>query len=143
MTIWQTMVQREQVARDREGKKLGQLLRRYSESLDLRRKTHAILSQYEEQLQSVQDQSRLLADTQLYRVSIAQMRNALQQIDGQVYQLDLQISQTRSKLTRIERERQKYQLLLDQQAEEARAELLRDEARVLDDYSIQRFNQQN
>ena len=143
MTIWQTMVQREQVARDREGKKLGQLLRRYSESLDLRRKTHAILCQYEEQLQSVQDQSHSLADTQLYRVSIAQMRNALQQIDGQVYQLDLQISQTRSKLSLIERERQKYQLLLDQQAEQARAELLRDEARVLDDHSIQRFNQRN
>jgi hypothetical protein len=32
---------------------------------------------------------------------------------------------------------------LDQQAELARAELMRDEARVLDDYSIQRFNQQN
>ncbi|NCW74864.1 MAG: hypothetical protein EBW06_09910 [Gammaproteobacteria bacterium] len=143
MTNWQTMVQREQVARDREGKKLGQLLRRYSECIELRHKTRAILSQYEEQLQSVQDQSRSLADTQLYRVSIAQMRNALQQIDGQVYQLDLQISQVRSKLAQIERERQKYQLLLDQQAELARAELMRDEARVLDDYSIQRFNQQN
>jgi flagellar export protein FliJ len=143
MTNWQTMVQREQVAREREGKKLGQLLRRHSDCKELRRKTRAILSQYEEQLQSVQDQSRSLADTQLYRVSIAQMRNALQQIDGQVYQLDLQISQARSKLTRIERERQKYQLLLDQHAERARAELLRDEARVLDDYSIQRFNQQN
>ena len=143
MMNWQIMVQREQVARDREVKKLGQLLRRQSDCIELRRKTRAILSQYEEQFKSVQDQSRSLADTQLYRVSIAQMRNALQQIDGQVYQLDLQISQTRSKLTRIERERQKYQLLLDQQAEEARAELLRDEARVLDDYSIQRFNQQN
>jgi flagellar export protein FliJ len=143
MTNWQTLVQREQIARDREVKKLGQLLRRHSDCIELRRKTRAILSQYEEQFQSVQDQSRSLADTQLYRVSIAQMRNALQQIDGQVYQLDLQISQARSKLTRIERERQKYQLLLDQHAERARAELLRDEARVLDDYSIQRFNQQN
>jgi len=143
MTNWQIMVQREQVARDREGKKLGQLLRRYSECIELRRKTHTILSQYEEQLQSLQDQSRSLTDTQLYRVSIAQMRNALQQIDGQVYQLDLLISQVRSQLTRIERERQKYQLLLDQQEEQARAELIRDEARVLDDYSIQRFNQQN
>ena len=143
MTNWQTMVQREQVARDREGKKLGQLLRRHSECIELRHKTRAILSQYEEQLQSVQDQSRSLADTQLYRVSIAQMRNALQQIDGQVYQFELQISQVRVKLAQIERERQKYQLLLDQQAELARAELMRDEARVLDDYSIQRFNQQN
>ena len=71
------------------------------------------------------------------------MRTALQQIDGQIYQLAMQISQARAKLGLIERERQKYQLLLDQQVDQARAELLRDEARVLDEYSIQRFNQQN
>ena len=143
MANWQVMVQREQAARDREGKKLGQLLSRHAECTELRLKTRSILTQYEEQLESIQDQSRLLTDTQLYRVSIAQMRTALQQIDGQIYQLVMQISQTRAKLGLIERERQKYQLLLDQQVDQARTELLRDEARVLDEYSIQRFNQQN
>ena len=143
MANWQVMVQREQVARDREGKKLGQLLSRHAEYTELRLKTRSILTQYEEQLESVQDQSRSLKDTHLYRVSIAQMRTALQQIDGQIYRLAMQISQVRAKLGLIERERQKYQLLLDQQADQARAEVLRDEARVLDEYSIQRFNQQN
>ena len=143
MANWQVMVQREQAARDREGKKLGQLLNRYAEYTELRLKTRSILTQYEEQLESVQDQSCSLTETQLYRVSIAQMRTALQQIDGQIYQLAMQISQARVKLGLIERERQKYQLLLDQQVDRARAELLRDEARVLDEYSIQRFNQQN
>ena len=143
MANWQVMVQREQAARDREGKKLSQLLSRHAEYTELRLKTRSILTQYEEQLESLQDQSRSLKDTQLYRVSIAQMRTALQQIDGQIYQLAIQISQTRAKLGLIERERQKYQLLLDQQADQARAEVLRDEARVLDEYSIQRFNQQN
>ncbi len=143
MANWQVMVQREQVARDREGKKLGQLINRHAEYTELRLKTRSILSQYEEQLESVQDQSRSLTDTQLYRVSIAQMRTAVQQIDGQIYQLAMQISQARAKLARIERERQKYQLLLDQQIDQARAEVLRDEARVLDEHSIQRFNQQN
>ena len=143
MANWQVMVQREQVARDREGKKLGQLLSRHAEYTELRLKTRSILTQYEEQLESLQDQSRSLKDTQLYRVSIAQMRTALEQIDGQIYQLAIQISQTRAKLGLIERERQKYQLLLDQQVDQARAEVLRDEARVLDEYSIQRFNQQN
>ena len=143
MANWQVMVQREQAARDREGKKLGQLLNRYAEYTELRLKTRSILTQYEEQLESVQDQSRSLTETQLYRVSIAQMRTALQQIDGQIYQLAMQISQARVKLGLIERERQKYQLLLDQQVDRARAELSRDEARVLDEYSIQRFNQQN
>jgi flagellar export protein FliJ len=143
MANWQVMVQREQVARDREGKKLSHLLSRHAEYTELRLKTRSILTQYEEQLESVQDQSRSLKDTQLYRVSIAQMRTALQQIDGQIYQLATQISQARAKLGLIERERQKYQLLLDQQVDQARAEVLRDEARVLDEYSIQRFNQQN
>ena len=143
MANWQVMIQREQAARDREGKKLGQLLSRHAEYTELRLKTRSILTQYEEQLESVQDQSRSLTDTQLYRVSIAQMRTALQQIDGQIYQLAMQISQARAKLGLIERERQKYQLLLDQQVDQARAELLGDEARVLDEYSIQRFNQQN
>ena len=143
MANWQVIVQREQAARDREGKKLGQLLSRHAEYTELRLKTRSILTQYEEQLESVQDQSRSLTDTQLYRVSIAQMRTALQQIDGQIYQLATQISQARAKLGLIERERQKYQLLLDQQVDQARAEVLRDEARVLDEYSIQRFNQQN
>ena len=143
MANWQVMVQREQTARDREGKKLGQLLSRHAEYTELRLKTCSILTQYEEQLESAQDHSRSLADTQLYRVSIAQMRTALQQIDGQIYQLAMQISQARTKLGLIERERQKYQLLLDQQVDQARAELLRDEARALDEYSIQRFNQQN
>jgi flagellar biosynthesis chaperone FliJ len=137
------MVQREQATRDRESKKLGQLLSRHAEYTELRLKTHSILTQYEKQLESVQDQSRLLMDTQLYRVSIAQMRTALQQIDGQIYQLAMQISQAREKLGLIERELQKYQLLLDLQVDRARAEVLRDEARVLDEYSIQRFNQQN
>ncbi len=143
MANWQVMVQREQAARDREGKKLSQLLSRHAEYTELRLKTRSILTQYEEQLESVQDQSRSLKDTHLYRVSIAQMRTALQQIDGQIYRLAMQISQVRAKLGLIERERQKYQLLLDQQADQARAEVLRDEARVLDEYSIQRFNQQN
>ena len=143
MANWQVMVQREQAARDREGKKLGQLLSRHAEYTEIRLKTRSILTQYEGQLESVQEQSRSLTDTQLYRVSIAQMRTALQQIDGQIYQLVMQISQTRAKLGLIERERQKYQLLLDQQVDQARTELLRDEARVLDEYSIQRFNQQN
>jgi flagellar biosynthesis chaperone FliJ len=143
MANWQVMVQREQATRDRESKKLGQLLSRHAEYTELRLKTHSILTQYEKQLESVQDQSRLLMDTQLYRVSIAQMRTALQQIDGQIYQLAMQISQTREKLGLIERELQKYQLLLDLQVDRARAEVLRDEARVLDEYSIQRFNQQN
>jgi flagellar biosynthesis chaperone FliJ len=143
MANWQVMVQREQATRDRESKKLGQLLSRHAEYNELRLKTHSILTQYEKQLESVQDQSRLLMDTQLYRVSIAQMRTALQQIDGQIYQLAMQISQTREKLGLIERELQKYQLLLDLQVDRARAEVLRDEARVLDEYSIQRFNQQN
>ncbi len=143
MANWKVMVQREQAARDREGKKLGQLLSRHDEYTELRLKTCSILTQYEEQLTSAQDHSRSLADTQLYRVSIAQMRTALQQIDGQIYQLAMQIGQARAKLRLIERERQKYQLLFDQQVEQARAELLRDERRVLDEYSIQRFNQQN
>jgi flagellar biosynthesis chaperone FliJ len=143
MANWQVMVQREQATRDRESKKLGQLLSRHAEYTELRLKTHSILTQYEKQLESVQDQSRLLMDTQLYRVSIAQMRTALQQIDGQIYQLAMQISQAREKLGLIERELQKYQLLLDLQVDRARAEVLRDEARVLDEYSIQRFNQQN
>jgi flagellar biosynthesis chaperone FliJ len=143
MANWQVMVQREQATRDLESKKLGQLLSRHAEYTELRLKTHSILTQYEKQLESVQDQSRLLMDTQLYRVSIAQMRTALQQIDGQIYQLAMQISQTREKLGLIERELQKYQLLLDLQVDRARAEVLRDEARVLDEYSIQRFNQQN
>ena len=106
MANWQVMVQREQAARDREGKKLGQLLSRHTEYIELRLKTRSILKQYEEQLESVQDQSRSLTDTQLYRVSIAQMRTALQQIDGQIYQLAIQISQARAKLGLIERERQ-------------------------------------
>ena len=143
MASWQVMVQREQAVRDRESKKLGQMINRLAEYTELRLKTRSILMQYEEQLASVQDQSRSLTDTQLYRVSIAQMRTALQQIDGQIYQLAMQISQARAKLGLIERERQKYQLLLDQQIARARAEVLRDEARVLDEYSIQRFNQQN
>ena len=143
MANWQAMIQREQAARDREGKKLGQLINRHAEYTKLRLKTRSILTQYEEQLESVQDQSRTLVDTQLYRVSIAQMRTALQQIDGQIYRLAMQISQARAKLVLIERERQKYQLLLDQQIDQARAEALRDEARVLDEHSIQRFNQQN
>ena len=143
MASWQVMVQREQAVRDRESKKLGQLINRHAEYTELRLKTRSILMQYEEQLASVQDQSRSLTETQLYRVSIAQMRTALQHIDGQIYQLEMQISQARAKLVLIERERQKYQLLLDQQIDQARAEVLRDEARVLDEHSIQRFNQQN
>ena len=143
MANWQVMVQREQAVRDREGKKLGQLINRHAEYTELRLKTRSILMQYEEQLASVQDQSRSLTETQLYRVSIAQMRTALQHIDGQIYQLEMQISQARAKLVLIERERQKYQLLLDQQIDQARAEVLRDEAHVLDEHSIQRFNQQN
>ena len=143
MANWQVMVQREQAALDREGKKLGQLLSRHAEYTELGLKTRSILMQYEEQLASVQDQSRSLTDTQMYRVSIAQMRTALQQTDGQIYHLEMQISQARAKLVLIERERQKYQLLLDQQIDQARAEVLRDDARVLDEYAIQRFNQQN
>ena len=73
MANWQVMVQREQTARDREGKKLGQLLSRHAEYTELRLKTRSILTQYEEQLESVQDQSRSLTETQLYRVSIGQM----------------------------------------------------------------------
>ena len=46
MANWQVMVQREQAARDREGKKLGQLLSRHAEYTELQLKTRSILMQY-------------------------------------------------------------------------------------------------
>ena len=141
MTNWNVLVQREQIARDREGKKLGELMSRRSEYSKLRTKTQAILTQYEERLKEAHSQSRSIADTHLYRVSIAQMRNALEQLDGQIYQLNGQINRVRSVLGQIERERQKYQLLVEQDEEARRIEVARDDARILDDFSIQRFNQ--
>ena len=141
MTNWNILVQREQIARDREGKKLGELMSRRAEYSELRTKTQAILTQYEEQLKEAHSQSRSIADTHLYRVSIAQMRNALEQLDGQIYQLNGQINCVRSVLGQIERERQKYQLLVEQDEEARRIEVERDDARSLDDFSIQRFNQ--
>ena len=141
MTNWNVLVQREQIARDREGKKLGELMGRRSEYCELRTKTQAILTKYEEQLKQTHSQSRSIADTHLYRVSIAQMRNALAQLDGQIYQLNGQINRVRSVLGQIERERQKYQLLVEQDEEAQRIEVARDDARILDDFSIQRFNQ--
>lgn len=141
MTNWSILVQREQIARDREGKKLGELMSRRSEYSELRTKTQAILTQYEEQLKEALSQSRSIANTHLYRVSIAQMRNAIAQLDGQIFQLNVQITRVRSLLGQIERERQKYQLLVEQDEEAHRIEVARDDARVLDDFSIQRFNQ--
>jgi flagellar export protein FliJ len=141
MTNWNVLVQREQIARDREGKKLGELMSRRSEYSGLRKKTQAILTQYEAQLKEAHSQSLSIADTHLYRVSIAQMRNALEQLDGQIYQLNGQINRARSVLARIERERQKYQLLVEQDEKARQIEAARDDARVLDDFSIQRFNQ--
>ena len=141
MTNWNVLVQREQIARDREGKKLGELMGRRSEYSELRTKTQVILTHYEEQLKQTHSQSRSIADTHLYRVSIAQMRNALEQLDGQIYQLNGQINRVRSVLGQIERERQKYQLLVEQDEEAQRIEVARDDARILDDFSIQRFNQ--
>ena len=141
MTNWSVLVRREQIARDREGKKLGELMSRRYEYSELRTKTQAILMQYEEQLKEAHSRSRLIADTHLYRVSIAQMRNALEQLDGQIYQLNGQINRVRSVLGQIERERQKYQLLVEQEEEARRIEVARDDARILDDFSIQRFNQ--
>ena len=141
MTNWNVLVQREQISRDREGKKLGELMSRRSEYSELRTKTQAILTQYEEQLKEAHSQSRSIADTHLYRVSIAQMRNALEQLDGQIYQLNGQINRVRLVLGQIERERQKYQLLVEQDEEARRIEVERDDARSLDDFSIQRFNQ--
>ena len=141
MTNWNVLVQREQIARDREGKKLGELMSRRSEYSKLRTKTQAILTQYEERLKEAHSQSRSIADTHLYRVSIAQMRNALEQLDGQIYQLNGQINRVRLVLGQIERERQKYQLLVEQEEEARRIEVARDDARILDDFSIQRFNQ--
>ena len=135
------MVQREQIARDREGKKLGELMRRQSEYIELRNKTYTILAQYEEQLKEVHRQSRLMTDTHLYRVSISQMRNALEQINEQIFQVNGQIKRARLVLRQIEQERQKYQLLVEQDEEARRIELAQDEARALDDFSIQRFNQ--
>ena len=141
MTNWNVLVQREQIARDREGKKLGELMSRRSECTELRTKTQAILTQYEEQLKEAYNQSQSIADTHLYRVSIAQMRNALEQLDGQIYHLNGQINRVRLVLGQIERERQKYQLLVEQDKEAQRIEVARDDARILDDFSIQRFNQ--
>ena len=141
MTNWNVLVQREQIARDREGKKLGELMGRRSEYCELRTKTQAILTQYEEQLKQTHSQSRAIADTHLYRVSIGQMRNALEQLDGQIYRLNDQINRTRSVLGQIECERQKYQLLVEQEEAARRIEAARDDARILDDFSTQRFNQ--
>ena len=141
MTNWNVLVQREQIARDREGKKLGELMSRRSEYSKLRTKTQAILTQYEERLKEAHSRSRSIADTHLYRASIAQMRNALEQLDGQIYQLNGQIDRVRSVLGQIERERQKYQLLVEQDEEAKRIEVARDDARILDEFSIQRFNQ--
>ena len=141
MTNWNVLVQREQIARDREGKKLGELMSRRSEYNELRIKTRTILTQYEERLKETHSQSRSIADTHLYRVSIAQMRNALEQLDGQIFQLNGQINRARSVLGQIERERQKYQLLVEQDEEAKRIEVARDDARILDEFSIQRFNQ--
>ena len=141
MTNWNVLVQREQIARDREGKKLGELMSRRSEYNELRIKTREILTQYEERLKETHSQSRSIADTHLYRVSIAQMRNALEQLDGQIFQLNGQINRARSVLGQIERERQKYQLLVEQDEEAKRIEVARDDARILDEFSIQRFNQ--
>ena len=135
------MVQREQIARDREGKKLGELMRRQSEYIELRNKTQTILAQYEGQLKEVHRQSRLMTDTHLYRVSISQMRNALEQINEQIFQVNGQIKRARLVLGQIEQERQKYHLLVEQDEEARRIELAQDEARALDDFSIQRFNQ--
>ena len=141
MTNWNVLVQREQIARDREGKKLGELMNRRSEYSELRTKTRAILTQYEEQLKEAHSQPRLIADTHLYRISIGQMRNALEQLDGQIYRLNDQINRTRSVLGQIECERQKYQLLVEQEEAARRIEAARDDARILDDFSTQRFNQ--
>ena len=69
------------------------------------------------------------------------MRNALEQLDGQIYRLNGQINRARSVLGQIERERQKYQLLVEQEEEARRIEAARDDARILDDFSTQRFNQ--
>ena len=135
------MVQREQIARDREGKKLGELMRRQSEYIELRNKTQTILAQYEEQLKEVHRQSRLMTDTHLYRVSISQMRNALERINEQIFQVNGQIKRARLVLGQIEQERQKYQLLVEQDEEARRIEVARDDARILDDFAIQRFNQ--
>ena len=141
MTNWNVLVQREQIARDREGKKLGELMNRRSEYSELRIITRAILTQYEEQLKEAHSQPRLIADTHLHRVSIGQMRNALEQLDGQIYRLNDQINRTRSVLGQIECERQKYQLLVEQEEAARRIEAARDDARILDDFSTQRFNQ--
>ncbi|MDB2619384.1 flagellar FliJ family protein [Litoricolaceae bacterium] len=141
MTNWNVLVQREQIARDREGKKLGELMNRRSEYSELRIKTRAILTQYEEQLKEAHSQPRLIADTHLYRISIGQMRNALEQLDGQIYRLNDQINRIRSVLGQIECERQKYQLLVEQEEAARRIEAARDDARILDDFSTQRFNQ--
>lgn len=141
MTNWNVMVQREQIARDREGKKLGELMRRQSEYIELRNKTQTILAQYEEQLKEVHRQSRLMTDTHLYRVSISQMRNALERINEQIFQVNGQIKRARLVLGQIEQERQKYQLLVEQDEEARRIEVARDDARILDDFAIQRFNQ--
>ena len=141
MTNWNVLVQREHIARDREGKKLGELMSRRSEYSELRTKTQVILTQYEEQLKEAHSQPRLIADTHLYRVSIGQMRNALEQLDGQIYRLNDQINRTRSVLGQIECERQKYQLLVEQEEAARRIEAARDDARILDDFSTQRFNQ--
>jgi len=141
MTNWNVLVQREQIARDREGKKLGELMSRRAEYGELKAKTRSILTQYEEQLKEAYNQSQSIADTHLYRASIAQMRNALAQLDGQIYQINVQINRVRSALGQIERERQKYQLLVEQDEEARRIEAARDDARILDDFSIQRFNQ--
>lgn len=143
MSSWAILERREQNSRDRESKKLTALIDKRSEQRVLREKTQTLLSQYEEQLQIVQAGSFSLNESHLYRSSIGQMRNALEQLDMVLYRLERDIQHYRSLVRNIEHERRKFQLLVDNENEALADELIRHESRILDDFSIVRFKTKN
>lgn len=143
MSSWAILERREQNSRDRESKKLVALINKSNEQSVLREKTQILLSQYEEQLQIVQARSGSLTESHLYRSSIAQMRNALEQLDMVLFRLDRDIKRYRSLVQNIECERRKFQLLVDNENEVLADDLIRQESRMLDEFSIARFNAKN
>lgn len=139
MSSWLILERREQNSRNRESKKLLALINKSGEQRILREKTQVLLFQYEEQLRKAQAKSGSLLETQLYRSSIGQMRNALEQLDMVLFRLERDIQHYRSSVRDIEQERRKFQLLVDNEKEVVEDEANRIESQMLDEFSIQRF----
>ena len=139
MSSWLILERREQNSRDRESKKLLALINKSGEQTILREKTQVLLFQYEEQLRKAQAKAGSLMETQLYRSSIGQMRNALEQLDMVLFRLERDIQHYRGSVRDIEQERRKFQLLVDNEKEVVEDEANRIESQLLDEFSIQRF----